>query len=354
MFDKNLFAGKLCGITPYVVDRGTYKARLDANESFIQLPENLRLQFENAVSSFEFNRYPDPDATELVNAFCRFYGTKAESVCAGNGSDEIISLLMNCFLDHGDAVMTFSPDFSMYAFYAVLAGAKPVECPKDEKFQIDFDRAEKLIKDNKVKLVIFSNPCNPTGKIETKKNIAALSEKCRDTIFVVDEAYMDFASDAREESFLCDTEKYTNIIVLKTLSKALGAASLRLGFIICDKTFANMFKAVKSPYNVNGISQCFGRIVLENKRLLNDFTDRIAASTKSLLDAVVENGLGCPDKTYTNFVFFCDENAQSKWEYMRENGVLVRKFGISGGALRITSGNETENALVVQSLKNYR
>ncbi len=353
MFNSNLFAKKLQGLEPYIVDTGKYKARLDANESFIPVPEHIRAKMRFAIDEFDFNRYPDPDATLLKRAFCGYYGINEANVGVGNGSDEVISLLMNCFLDSGSAVMTFSPDFSMYAFYAILAGMKSVVCPKKADFSIDFDLAYKTVKENDVKLVIFSNPCNPTGEIEKKSDIENLAKACRDTIIVVDEAYMDFASVKDSESFLKDTEKYENIIVLKTLSKALGAASLRLGFIVGDRSVANMFSAVKSPYNVNGVSQVLGEILLSERAYLDECAENLVKSTQKLRDTLIAEGLAEPHETYTNFVFYTDTNAQGKYEFLKENGVLVRKFGIGGGALRITSGNDEENGMVIENLKKY-
>jgi len=354
MFNTNLFAKKLKNIEPYNVDMGKYKARLDANESFIPLKKEIRDKLQAAVENFDFNRYPDPHASKLKEAFCDYYGLKTQNVCVGNGSDEIISLLMNCFLDAGSAVMTFTPDFSMYAFYASLAGMKVVSCPKNGDYSVDFDRAVETVKENGVKLVIFSNPCNPTGKIEKKADIEAFAQKCPDTIVVVDEAYMDFACIKDSESFLNDTEKYENIIVLKTLSKALGAASLRLGFIVADKSFCDMFFAVKSPYNVNGVSQLYGEIILSDKAYLDECTKKLCESTQKMHGEIIKNGLGNPDKTYTNFVFYSDAKAAEKQEYLKQNGVLIRKFAIDGGALRITSGTDEENALVINNLLSYK
>ncbi len=353
MFNKNLFANKLKGIEPYIVDTGKYKARLDANESFIPLKKEIRKKLSDAVVDFDFNRYPDPHANDLKVAFCDYYGLKTQNVCVGNGSDEIISLLMNCFLDFGSAVMTFTPDFSMYAFYARLAGMRVIECAKNADYSIDFDKAKKQIKENDVKLVIFSNPCNPTGKIEKKSDIKLLAQKCPQTIFVVDEAYMDFACIKNTESFLNETEDYENLIVLKTLSKALGAAALRLGFLVADKKFCDMFFAVKSPYNVNGISQLYGEILLKEKAYLDECTKKLCESTEKMHTQISKLGLGCPDRTYTNFVFYNDEKAQEKQEFLRQNGVLIRKFGIDGGALRITSGTDEENGLVIDNLLKF-
>ena len=353
MFNKNLFANKLQNLEPYKVDTNVYKARLDANESFIALPEYIREKISAALAGFDYNRYPDPNATKLKEAFCDYYGLKTENVGVGNGSDEVISLLMNCFLDAGSSVLTFTPDFSMYAFYANLAGMKVVSCPKKADFSIDFDAALKAIKENDVKMVIFSNPCNPTGRIEKKADIQKLANACPDTIFVVDEAYMDFASIKETESFLKETENYSNIVVLKTLSKALGAASLRLGFIVADKAFADMFFAVKSPYNVNGVSQVIGEILLREKDFLDECTEKLTCSAQKLRQEIIEKGLGSPYETYTNFVFYTDKDAEKKQKYLRDNGVLIRKFGIDGGALRITAGNEEENKAVVDLLEQF-
>ncbi len=353
MFNEKLFAKKLENIEPYAVDTGVYKARLDANESFIGLDEKIREKLSKACFDFDFNRYPDPNATLLRQAFADYYGIKSENICAGNGSDELISLIMNCFLDTGDCVVTFTPDFSMYGFYGSLAGMKVVKCQKREDFSIDFEKAKKVIKDNGAKLVIFSNPCNPTGKIEKKSDIEELAKSCPETIFAVDEAYMDFACIKESESFLKQTENYENIIVLKTLSKALGAASLRLGFVIADKKFSNMMAAVKSPYNVNGISQLYGEILLKEKDYLDSCTEKLCSSVQRLYEEIFRKNLGCPQKTYTNFVFFKDQKAEEKQEYLKENGVLIRKFPISGGALRITSGTQEENALVIKYLEEF-
>lgn len=349
MFDTKLFASRLSGITPYNVDTQKYSVRLDANESFIQIPEKLREKLKNALSDFEFNRYPDPDASALTASFCEYYGLNRSYVAVGNGSDEIISILMNCFADFGSAVMTFDADFSMYAFYASLAGCRVIKCPKNKNLQIDFDLAKKTIKQNGIKLCIFSNPCNPTGKIESKSDIASLAQSCPETLFVSDEAYMDFSK--KDESFLSETEKYPNIIVLKTMSKALGCAALRLGFVISDSTFTRMFKAAKSPYNVNGVSQKFGEIIFSEKQLLRQSTADIIRSTETLKNQTSGIDGFKTVGTYTNFVFAQNPRAKQIFENLKQKGILVRYFDINGGSLRICAGTDAENETLINALK---
>lgn len=353
MFNEKLFAKKLSGLVPYKVDTNKYKARLDANESFINLPESVRNEYVRALRSASFNRYPDPDANELCMAFAKFFDIDRKCVVAGNGSDEIISVIMNGFADKGSAVMTFSPDFSMYDFYAEISELKLVKCEKSEAtLQIDFALADALIKKNDVKICIFSNPCNPTGRNEKKKDIAEIAANNPETLFVVDEAYMDFAGDGKSESFLKDVCKYPNIIVLKTLSKAIGAASLRLGFVVADEVFCNMFSAVKSPYNVNSISQLFGKELLRNKDMLEECVERIICSRDELYNSISELKLGKLSKMYSNFVFLECENAKKIYETLKKNGILVRYFPIGNGALRITAGAPNENKMLVDILKN--
>ncbi len=350
MFNENLFAKKLAGLTPYAVDTERYALRLDANESCFSLPEELTDSLAETLRRVDFNRYPDPSASALCGAFAAYYGIRKENVCAGNGSDEILSILMNGFVDKGEAVMTLSPDFSMYAFYALLAELRVVDCPKRADLQIDFAAAEEKIRTQGVKLCVFSNPCNPTGRIESKADIVRLATACPDTLFVADEAYMDFAGERREsESFLRDVTDYANIIVLKTLSKALGSAALRLGFVVADERFCRMFAAVKSPYNVNSVSQAFGTAVLQRPGLLRERTAYITRAAISLRTALIDAGVAEMPPLFTNFVYYRSPKARETYEYLKQNGVLVRFFE-SQSALRITTGTLSQNETLISLL----
>ena len=352
MFNENLFASKLSGLEPYTVDTARYAVRLDANESYFSMPQEMRDAFARRVRALDFNRYPDPEASALCAAFASYYGVESRHVRAGNGSDEIISILMNGFVDKGSAVMTLTPDFSMYAFYASLAELTVVDCPKnDATLQIDFAAARRSIREHAVKLCIFSNPCNPTGRIETKADILALAADCPDTLLVIDEAYMDFAGERGErESFLHDAGRYGNIVVLKTLSKALGAAALRVGFLVADERFCRMFAAVKSPYNVNSVSQAFGTAVLENRALLLRCTAEIIASKEALWREITCRGIASPAPMFTNFVYFETPKAKVIYEALKARGILIRYFS-GRSALRITAGSPEQNERLLSGLE---
>ena len=341
----NLIPQKVQNIEEYRPNMIPCKVRLDANESPFLPSKAVLDELANAVYSLDFNRYPDPYATELIKSFAAIYKVNPDNVVAGNGSDELISLIASGLTDTGDAVNVLLPDFSMYEFYSTLAGARSVRYIKSESFEVDFTELLAKAKEYSPKLVIFSNPCNPTGFVCKKANIEEFIA-ASDSIVVVDEAYMEFS--ASDESVIALTEKYDNLIVLKTMSKAFGAAALRLGFAITSPGLASALRKIKSPYNVNTVSQVFGNIILshydeisENVKLMRENL----AYMKSELEKISSDKIVkiCP--TAANFVYIemsSPDAAREIWNELMSRGVAIRCM--SDGHLRICAGtkNETE------------
>ena len=176
-----------------------------------------------------------------------YYGVSADYVTAGNGSDELISVIVGTFLSKGDKLLTVMPDFSMYGFYADLAGVTVITQEKNEDLNIGSGCA--LYQDSqagKADCIMFSNPCNPTGQGLSREEVRRLVTSV-DCLVVLDEAYMDFYT----ESLMGEAEQYDNLIILRTCSKALGLAAVRLGFAVANQTLTAVIRAAKSPYNVN-------------------------------------------------------------------------------------------------------
>ena len=240
---------KIRDLTPYDPITGSYPIRLDANESFLSLPEELRARIGEAAAHAAFNRYPDPLASELTSAFADFYGISPDLVTVGDGSDELLSLLCNAFLMKGESMMVLPPDFSMYAFYASIAEARVVTCPKGADLTIDVDAVIKKAREENVRLILFSNPCNPASTGLSRENARRLIRSVS-ALVVLDEAYMDFW----DQSLLQEVESYDNLIILRTCSKALGGAALRLGFAVAAPRLTRALRAVKSPYNIGSLA----------------------------------------------------------------------------------------------------
>ncbi len=338
---------KVKNLTPYEPISGTYEIRLDANESFLTVPKRIEEEMVMALRNSALNRYPDPNATRLVKGFADYFKVDCDCVTAGNGSDEIISVIMNAFLQKGDKVLTLEPDFSMYRFYAEIAECESVKYQKDENLDINIDEVISLANAEKVRIVIFSNPCNPTSRIVTKADVRKLVNNT-DALVVLDEAYMDFAED---ESLLCEFENYDNLIILKTCSKALGSAALRLGFAVCNKTLTNVIRAVKSPYNVNSVSQALGEVLFSHPDYIDSCIKTVVSSRKELYSAICEIQSDKIEKiyeTHTNFVFMKVKNAKDVFNKMKENSIIIRNMG---DYLRITAGTKEENEKLLNTLQ---
>ena len=338
---------KVKNLTPYEPISGTYEIRLDANESFLTIPENIENEMVEALKDCALNRYPDPMATKLVEGFSKYFGVNPECVTAGNGSDEIISVIMNAFLQKGDKILTLEPDFSMYRFYAEIAECESVKYQKDDNLDVNIDDVITLANSENVRIIIFSNPCNPTSRIITKDHIRKLINST-DALVVLDEAYMDFAED---ESLLGEFENYDNLIILKTCSKALGSAALRLGFAVANKTLTNVIRAVKSPYNVNSVSQALGEVLFAHPDYIDNCVETVVNSRKELYNEILKIKSDKIEKVYethTNFVFMKVKNAKQVFEKMKENSIIIRNMG---EYLRITAGTKYENEKMLETFK---
>ena len=344
MFQLN---DKVKNLTPYEPISGTYEIRLDANESFLTFPEEIENKMVEALKNSALNRYPDPNATKLVKGFADYFKVNPDCVTAGNGSDEIISVIMNAFLQKGDKILTLEPDFSMYRFYAEIAECKSVKYQKDDNLDVNIDDVIALANNENVRIVIFSNPCNPTSRIVTKDDVRKLINSV-DSLVVLDEAYMDFAED---ESLLGEFENYDNLIILKTCSKALGSAALRLGFAVANKTLTNVIRAVKSPYNVNSVSQALGEVLFSHPDYIDNCIETVVNSRKELYSRILEIKSDKIEKVYethTNFVFMKVKNAKQVFEKMKENSIIIRNMG---DYLRITAGTKYENEKMLETFK---
>ncbi|MEA4832699.1 MAG: histidinol-phosphate transaminase [Oscillospiraceae bacterium] len=335
----------------YKPNSGVFRIRLDANESPFPLSGGLKKKIESAVGGIMFNRYPDPGSEALISAFADRFNVDKSLVTAGNGSDELISLVFQSFTKYDDAVLTAMPDFSMYSFYPEVLGRRVIRYEKKYD-RIDYDELYGLIRRENIKLIMFSNPCNPTGQLENAGEIAALASECG-CIVVCDEAYMEFSS--KNESLLDRVSKFDNLIVLKTMSKAFGIASLRVGFAVTNKLFADTLKKIKSPYNVNSLSQEIARIILTDGYGELKAGYMAISKEKFLLSSEIEKLCPALDanqlKTETNFVVIDTPRAAKIFNGLADAGIAVRYFGGDSPRLRITCGSPEENRELLSALR---
>lgn len=254
-------------LTPYKVKPEFDMIRLDNNEAFMSLLSSADF---SKLEETLINRYPAESSDLLVETYARFAGFPAENVLPGNGSDELISLISQYALDLGDTVIVLEPDFSMYEKNALVMGAEVTQIQLNEDFTLPIDIVKTEISAKKPKLLFLSNPNNPTGQLYSENEIEDLisAMKLVGGLLILDEAYMDFAG---ESPFAGKVREYDNLIILRTASKALGMAALRLGFLIANDRIIAGISCIKPPYNVNTISALLGTQLMEKANVLDQF-----------------------------------------------------------------------------------
>jgi histidinol-phosphate aminotransferase len=339
---------KLDGFTAYEPLTGEYPVRLDVNESFIDVPAD---KVARAIEKVKLNRYPDPYATEAVGAFARLFGVEPRQVTAGNGSDELIGLIAAGLLEKGDKLATVSPDFPMYAFYASLYEVEVVRLPNLLHIPKD------------VKCVMFSNPCNPTSLGIEKSEIERLI-RSTNALVVLDEAYMDFwcgepppthptsSGFGEPHSMLSEVGKYNNLVVLRTCSKSVALAGIRMGFAVANEEITAALKTVKSPFNVNSLSQAIAAEILSDA---DGYRASIALIKQSItsLKAELESMdiFECINDSKTNFVYARTAKCKEIYDFLLTRGIAVRCFPEH---LRICAGTPSENQKLIKELKEWQ
>ena len=333
---------------PYSPEAGEYKIRLDANESFISPDKNYMKKIQARIKAAELNRYPDPSARTLISCFSKYYFLKSDCVTAFNGSDEAIALIISALTTEDDEMLVLSNDFSMYIQYAKTYNRQCTVYEKDGNMDFELDEIAGYINENGVKLFIFSNPCNPTSKSVTKNELKRFISKV-DALVVIDEAYMDFDN----ESLLSEIQDFENLIILKTASKALGLAAVRLGFAVASQEITNILRAVKSPYNVNLLTQIVGEEMYKDKLLIKKNITKILSAKKEMIGALISIKSDSFKLFASNanffFIEFSEEDCETVFSGLKEKGILVRKLD---NFLRVTVGDKKENAVFIKAFAN--
>ncbi len=342
----SLVCDKLKKLKPYEPDINYSKIHLDANESCMELTDAMKKQIADKMLDIHYNRYPDPLAAEICDLFGRRYGIPSRFITAANGSDELISIILNSFCERGEKVLITEPDFSMYRIYCASSECVPVILGKSGDFSFDTDEMIKLANEENVRLILFSNPCNPTGNGISRKDVLKIVEKTN-CLVVVDEAYMDFW----DQSVIDAAPSAENLIILKTCSK-IGFAAARLGFAIANSQLTDYLRAAKSPYNVNSLTQAAASVLLGDK----DYLDGAIKAIKSLRDRLYKSlkqietlypQLVRVFETHTNFILVKVENGGQVASALKFFGISVRFIS---GCLRITAGTADENRELISAL----
>ena len=298
-----------------------------------------------------YNRYPDPYQQEVKKRIAEIKGVQTNQIFLGNGSDEPIDLLYRAFCNPGiDNSVIMDPSYGMYTVSADINDIEIRKVLLNDDYQIE---ASKLLAaaDDKSKLLFLCSPNNPTANSLDRGEIIKVIEGF-DGIVVVDEAYIDFAPGT---TLLADLDKYPNLVVLQTFSKAWGLAGIRLGMAFASPEIIRILSKIKYPYNINQLTQQRVMQSLQNVEEKEAWVKTIISEREKLAEELKK--LPFVQKVYpsnANFLLVKMEGAREKFEYMMNKGVIVRdrsKVALCEGSLRITVGSPEENKELIEKLK---
>jgi histidinol-phosphate aminotransferase len=332
---------KVKSLQAYHVENIDCEIKLHANENPFAPPDELSRQFRESFNDIELNRYPDPDCHLLKAAISKINDISAESLVIGNGSDELIQLILQIFCDAGESYSFPDPTFGMYSIIGKGMGLVPHPFPLDAQWDFKADDYLKFLDEKKAKVVFFSYPNNPTGNCYAKQEIQKVIENFQG-IVVLDEAYFDFAN----KTFYRDIANHNNLIVLRSLSK-IGLAGLRVGYGMATPFIIEQINKVRLPYNSNTISQNFATRLLKNFAPVQKQIGMILAERDRLFQGLSQLDFLTVFPSDSNFILFrVNDGGDKLFEKLMENGILVRNLGshpLLKNCLRVTGGTAKEN-----------
>ncbi|MBB1253929.1 histidinol-phosphate transaminase [Streptomyces alkaliterrae] len=365
---------ELRGKSPYGAPQLDVPVRLNTNENPYPLPEALveRITERVAHAARGLNRYPDRDALELRTALAEYltrttgHRTETAGVWAANGSNEILQQLLQAFGGPGRLALGFEPSYSMHALIARGTGTDWLAGPRGADFTIDVDAARALIAEQAPDVVFVCSPNNPTGTAVAAETVLALHDAAqraaldrgrRGALVVIDEAYGEFS---HRPSLLPLIDGRPNLVLSRTMSKAFGAAGLRLGYLAADPAVVDAVQLVRLPYHLSSVTQATALAALEHTDTLLGYVEQL----KSERDRIVAElrAIGCEvtdsDANFVQFGRFDPDapdstlplTANAVWQALLEHGVLVRDNGVPG-RLRVTAGTPAENDAFLDAVR---
>lgn len=320
--------------------------RLNGNESYKSIEDSILKEVLEIIEENKFNRYPDTDSYKLRKAYAKVIGLEMDNIIAGNGSDEMIQLIIGATIKKRKKVLTVLPDFSMYDFYTSGNEGEIIKYNTEEDGSFVLSNFINFGKKVMPSLIIISNPNNPTGHALSVDEVSKILENFPKTKVVIDEAYYEFYG----QTMIPYIDKYSNLIITRTLSKAWGLAALRIGFLISNKDLIEHLNKFKVPYNLSQLAQDIASVVLKypDKTLSNveEIVYERERLYKNLKDIEAVNPLKItfyPSKA--NYIFARSDNKEIIKRIMEEKSIILRYF--NDDTFRITVGAPWENDLVV-------
>ena len=348
---EDIIRDEIRALNVYHVPDSSGMVKLDAMENPYRLPEDVRGRIATLVANAEINRYPDAAATQLKLRLREMLGlAPGMELVLGNGSDEIIQMLMLAVARPGATVIGVEPAFVMFRLIAAFCGVDFVGVPLRADFSLDAERMVAAIETHQPALVFIAYPNNPTGNLFDDAAIERVLAAAPGLV-VIDEAYHAFAG----RTYVHKLGEHPNMLVMRTLSKS-GLAGLRLGLIAGPEAWLRHVEKVRLPYNVSVLTQLVAGEALQHEELLEAQAAAIRAERTRLFAELEREPRTAPFPSDANFILFRTGDAQRTFEGLKARGVLIKNLHGShpalDGCLRVTLGTREENDRFLTALKD--
>ena len=328
----------LKNLTPYDPKPVEASIYLDANEVNTSLSFLLKKEVFTSL-----NRYPDHQGTKLIEALCDQFGYQKDTVMIGSGSSELLELIIKTYVNPNDVILSIDPTFVMYQQYATIHQATYISVKESKDVLEDLYQAYIAYLP---KVIMISNPNNPTGSWIAKDQLIAFIKKVS-CVVVIDEAYIEYAN--VKETLIHDIKAFPHLFVTRTFSKAWGLAGARLGYIVSQKDNIQTLKIAKTPYSVSSVTQALGIEALKMDQEIFKTIEQIKATRTSTYLSLKEM-LQEVYPSYGNFLYVY-ETRFNLYERLLSKGIKIRSY--QNGYYRITIGTKEEMTQLIDVIKEF-
>lgn len=324
---------------------------LSSNEHPSNVPAEIIDRLSRRLSTFDFNRYPDPTARKLRELIGLANGLDTSNVLVGNGGDELLFNILLAWGGPGRKLLDLPPTFAMYGIDAQVTGTEVVSIPRLADFSVDGEAVLERLGQGDIDIVMISHPNNPTGDL-TPETLLIDILKATDALVLVDEAYFEFSRHTMRPHM----QRHPNLVILRTFSKAFSLAGLRVGYLLGHEDVLREIMKVRQPYSVNAFSQWVASTVFRERVVFQQGIRELVRNRDTLL-----HGLSGMDgvevfPSEANFVLFRVEHASALWrDLLHGHSVLIRDFTRTPGledCLRVTVGSEKECTVFLKAMRD--
>jgi histidinol-phosphate aminotransferase len=350
---ESFVRGTVRPLAAYGPPRDPAAVPLHLNESPTDLPDELKAELAARIAASDWSKYPITDGANLAHDLARTYGVDPSGVLVGNGSNELLQLMLFACIEPGDAVVVAAPSFSLYALQASALGARVLDVRlrgPDGSFRFPVDELIRVARESAAKLVLLGSPNNPTGTTLSADDVARLAREAPG-LLGIDEAYRDFCS----QDFAPLLAGSPRLVLFRTFSKALAAASLRCGALLGAPSLCAELRKVQLPYNLSAVTCLVARALIGRPELVRERTRLVARERERVTAAL--RAAGCiVHPSGANFVLFEQDRrpANDLHQALFARGVLIRNVSSArdlGHALRVSIGAPAANDAFLAALR---